>query len=572
MTIKNILNSIDIVERVDLELRSLYKDYGFKPFKMGKFEEYDLYTKNKDFIPTDSIITVTGQDGKLLALRPDLTLSIVKYFRPEEKEVEKLYYSENIYRSDKTGSYNELRQTGLECLGIIGIDEISEVTRLAALSLKMISKNYILDISHMGFLQELISDIPERAKKPILKAVSQKNSIAIREIASTYGISEEKESAIEAVTSIYGEYKKTLPLIKELPLSDKARQYICDIEKVCKYLSDKKVGGIINIDFSIVNNMTYYSGILFQGYIPGIPENILSGGQYDGVMERMRKSGSAIGFALYLDFLRGIEDSLEGNRNSRNNRDNRNSAEGTSAKSNSKAGAKARLEDVKKKTGGIGNNKTEKTGLSDDEYINVALPKGRLGTKIYEMFEKAGYPCSDIKEDNRRLVFENKRKKIRYFWVKPSDVTVYVERGTADIGACGKDIIEEYSPDVYELLDLKKGKCKMCVAAKKGFADDTSKTLRVATKFPEIARKYYEGESRKIDIIKLHGSIELAPILDMSDVILDIVETGKTLKENNLDIIEEVLPVSARLIANKSAFRFKNDRITELISKLVKRI
>ena len=531
MKTNSILNNMDIVERIDLELRSLYGDYGFKPFKMSKFEEYDLYTRNKDFIPTESIITVTGQDGKLLALRPDLTLSIVKYFRPEENEEEKLYYSENIYRAEKNGDYKELKQTGLEYLGKIGIDEISQVTLLSALSLRTISKDYILDISHMGFLQELLVGIPEKAKKPILKAISQKNNIQIREIAESFMISDSDIKPIESITSIYGDYRKTLPLLKKLPITDKALGYLDEIERVCKSLSGKRVSGKINIDFSIVNNMTYYSGILFQGYIPGIPENILSGGQYDGVMERMSKKGSAIGFALYLDFLR----QYKGN---------------------------PKKEEGKKEAG-----KKEEVNY-DDDYINVALPKGRLGTKIYEMFEKAGYPSPDIKGDNRKLVFENRKKKIRYFWVKPSDVTVYVERGTADIGACGKDIIEEYSPDVYELLDLEKGKCKMCVAAKKDFMDDTSKTLRVATKFPEIARKYYDGESRNIDIIKLHGSIELAPILNMSDVIVDIVETGKTLKENDLVVIEDILNISARLIANKSSFRFKNHRIKELVSKL----
>ncbi|MFR8519929.1 MAG: ATP phosphoribosyltransferase, partial [Emergencia timonensis] len=168
--------------------------------------------------------------------------------------------------------------------------------------------------------------------------------------------------------------------------------------------------------------------------------------------------------------------------------------------------------------------------------INVALPKGRLGKKVYDMFERAGYECPSIKEDNRKLIFENEEAGVRYFWVKPSDVTIYVERGAADIGIAGKDILLEYEPDVYELLDLHLGKCRMAVAAKGDFRDHTERTLRVATKFPNITRDFYEKESRDIDIIKLNGSIEIAPILGLSDVIVDIVETGKTLKENNLDV------------------------------------
>ena len=200
--------------------------------------------------------------------------------------------------------------------------------------------------------------------------------------------------------------------------------------------------------------------------------------------------------------------------------------------------------------------------------INIALPKGRLGEKIYDIFEKAGYECPSIKENNRKLIFENEEKGVRYFWVKPSDVSIYVERGAADIGVCGKDILTEYSPDVYELLDLKKGVCRMAVAAQKGFYDDGQSTLKVATKFVNSARAFYASKCRDIDIIQLNGSIEIAPILGLSDVIVDIVETGTTLKENNLEVVEEIFPISARLIANKASFKFKTTEIENLAEKV----
>ena len=207
-----------------------------------------------------------------------------------------------------------------------------------------------------------------------------------------------------------------------------------------------------------------------------------------------------------------------------------------------------------------------------DQYLNIALPKGRLGDKVYEMFEKAGFECPSIKEPNRRLVFENPEKLVRYFWVKPSDVTVYVERGAADIGVAGKDIILEYEPEVYELLDLKCGKCRMCVAGPKSFSYDDVKTLRVATKFSNIATSFFKETGRDIDIIHLNGSIEIAPILGLSDVIVDIVETGTTLRENDLDVIEEIVPITARLIANRSAYMFKRkaiDRVAEGLKALI---
>ena len=200
--------------------------------------------------------------------------------------------------------------------------------------------------------------------------------------------------------------------------------------------------------------------------------------------------------------------------------------------------------------------------------LNIALPKGRLGEKVYAMFENAGFPCPSIRENNRKLIFENPEKGVRYFWVKPSDVAIYVERGAADIGVAGKDILLEYSPDVYELLDLGLGKCRMAVAGPKDFHDDGERTLRVATKFVNIAAEYYASLGREIDIIKLNGSIEIAPILGLSNVIVDIVETGTTLKENDLEVKETIVPISARLIANKSAFQFKRTQMENIQSSL----
>ncbi len=197
--------------------------------------------------------------------------------------------------------------------------------------------------------------------------------------------------------------------------------------------------------------------------------------------------------------------------------------------------------------------------------LNIALPKGRLGEKAYAALEKAGFKCPSIKENSRKLIFENPDALVRYFWVKPSDVAIYVERGAADVGIVGKDILLEYEPDVYELRDLNMGICRMAVAAMEGFRDDTRSALRVATKFSNIARRYYQSKGRDIDIIHLNGSIEIAPILGLSDVIVDIVETGTTLRENNLSVVETIVPISARLIANKASHKFK----TALIDKVV---
>lgn len=200
--------------------------------------------------------------------------------------------------------------------------------------------------------------------------------------------------------------------------------------------------------------------------------------------------------------------------------------------------------------------------------LNIALPKGRLGDQVYRLFSSIGYECAAIYEDNRKLVFENPERRVRYLLVKPSDVPIYVEHGAADVGVAGRDVLLEAQPDVYELMDLKIGKCCLCVAAKNGYIENRNRALRVATKYPRVARDHYASVNREIEIIKLNGSIELAPILGLSDVILDVVESGKTLQENDLSILETVHPVTARFIANRSSYMFKEDLIRETLAKL----
>ena len=199
--------------------------------------------------------------------------------------------------------------------------------------------------------------------------------------------------------------------------------------------------------------------------------------------------------------------------------------------------------------------------------FTIALPKGRLVNKVCKLFAASQYDC-DVQADDRRLVIFGQNGSVRYLLVKPSDVAIYVERGAADVGICGKDTLLEGENDVYELMDLGFGKCRMCVAAPVDFREDLTAPLRVATKYPGIAKAYYASKSREIDIIKLNGSIELAPILGLSDVIVDLVETGTTLKQNHLEVLETLLPISARLIANKASMKFKAEDIQRLTDAL----
>jgi len=505
-------------EKAVFALRNLYRNHGYRQFKMSKFEEYDLYSKNKDFLVSDGVITFNDTNGKLLALKPDVTLSIIKNCKDNENTVERFYYNENVYRiAEGSHTYKEIMQTGLECIGDITEKDVADVAALACESLKMISDDFVLELSHVGLVNALFSDYGVTQTDKVITAIAEKNADELKNLCSG-----EQFSALKKLIKSYENTDKAFLEIEDIVKSEESKNELCRFKAICKNLENSGYKQNIMVDFSILSSTGYYSGIIFKGYISGISSRVLSGGRYDKLMRRMGRSSGAVGFAVYLDTLERIEETH--------------------------------------------------IDSEEQEYINVALPKGRLGEKVYAMFEAAGYECPSIKEQNRKLIFENSEKKVRYFWVKPSDVAIYVERGAADIGVAGKDILLEYEPEVYELLDLNIGKCRMAVAAKNDFSDDTSKTLRVATKFSNIARKYYAEKCRDIDIIHLNGSIEIAPILGLSDVIVDIVETGKTLLENNLAPFETIVPISARLISNKSSFSFKTKRIEQIKKELSKQV
>ncbi len=508
-------------EKTVFALRQLYLSHGYRQFKMSKFEEYDLYSKNKDFLVSEGVITFNDTNGKLLALKPDVTLSIIKNSKDNANEVERFYYNENVYRiSEDSHAYKEIMQTGIECIGDISDQDVAEVVLLAAKSLALISPQYVMHISNVALLYALLEDysLESTLYPDVLTALKDKNTDILKVVCS-----KEQFEALSVLISAYNDAQASLSSIELICKSEKSKKALNELKLICSYLKSNSFADKINIDFSIISPAGYYSGIIFKGYINGVSARVLSGGRYDKLMQKMNRSSSAIGFAVYLDTLE-------------------------------------RLESI------------DSTPKTDKPIIDIALPKGRLGEKVYSMFEAAGFECPSIKEPNRKLIFDNKELCLRFFWVKPSDVAIYVERGAADIGVAGKDILLEYSPDVYELLDLNIGKCRMAVAAKKGFCDDTSKTLRVATKFSNIARKYYSEKCRDIDIIHLNGSIEIAPILNLSDVIVDIVETGKTLLENNLAPFETIVPISARLIANKASYSFKTQRIEEIKTALSKQV
>ena len=505
-------------ERAVFALRALYQGAGCRMYHMGQFEEYALYQENQRFLPSRQVITFTDLDGRLLALKPDVTLSIAKSARPAPGQTLRFYYSENVYRpSAESGAFKEIPQTGVECIGRVGVAETGETLALAARSLEVLAgatgrPDWQLVAGHMGYLSALLDalGVPACGRRPILARLHEKSAHELRAAALEAGLGEAGAAALTGLLELCGPAGSVLP----------AAAAACRSEAMAAALDELRaaldgVDGPVWLDLTLSGEMEYYNGLLFQGYLRGAPRPVLRGGRYDLLARKFTPGAGAVGFAVYLDELERPAAPPEA-----------------------------------------------------DGLLSVALPKGRLGDKVYALLAESGCLAPEDYNASRKLVVEDKAAGVRCFLVKPSDVAIYVAHGAADVGIAGKDILAEADADVYELLDTGLGRCRMCVAAPAGWQDDTSRPLRVATKFPRIAKEHYAARGRSIEIIKLNGSIELAPILGLADVIVDIVETGVTLRENGLAVVEAFLPISARFIANRSSYQFKRRAADQMLARL----
>ena len=450
-----------------------------------------------------------------------MTLSIAKNARVEEGGCGRYYYAENVYRpSQESHTFREISQMGLECIGAVDGAVTAQAVSLAVRSLALTGRDFVVELGHMGFVTGLFDAVgaPETVRPRLLTCVRDRNIHELQKAAEAAGLSRQGTEALCRLPALAGEWETVLAAAEPLALNTPMGEALQDLRTLCETLEERGEMGHLRLDLSLANDMEYYNGLVLQGYLTGLPRAVLKGGRYDPLAEQFRPGARAIGFALYLDEL-------------------------------------DRLTEPGPESGG-------------PVMLNVALPKGRLGDKVYSLLAGVGYGCPENYSDTRKLVVENREAGIRYFLVKPSDVAIYVEHGAADIGIVGKDILAESGADVYELLDTGLGKCRMCVAGPVDFQDDPGRTLRVATKFVNIAKAYYAAQGRDIDIIKLNGSIELAPILGLSDVIVDIVETGTTLRENHLKVLTEFMPISARFIAGRASYQFKRREIDTLLKKL----
>ena len=290
------MNNLKNYEKAIFTLRDLYYSYGYLPYKMSKFEEYDLYLKNKEFLVSDRIITFTDTNGKLLALKPDVTLSILKNASGEKQKV---YYNENVYRiSSGTKSFKEIMQTGIENIGKVGLYDVYESVLLACKSLESISSEFVLDLSHLGIINNLLKNEDSAFVEKIIVALGEKNKKAIM-LACEEFAKQDLQNLLLELANLYGDMCFVIQKLESLDLI----KYATELKELCNLLKDSEYYNKIKIDFSLVGDINYYNGVIFKGYINGIAESVLSGGRYDKLAQKLGKTCSAIGFAVYLDLL-----------------------------------------------------------------------------------------------------------------------------------------------------------------------------------------------------------------------------------------------------------------------------
>lgn len=508
-------------EQIALQLRSLYEQRNYQLFRLNSFEEYHFYLEKKNFLSGDDVIKFNGNDGRLMALNPDVTLSIVK--NTPNKEQRRVYYNENIYRRNRRNNeYRRLDQIGVELIGSVDRQTEVEMVQLALESLSIMGKGK-LEISHSGIIAAIQSLFPESQQVAVFKAVKNKNSTELAEIAASVQLDSRVTTAILSLMQLSGPLDEVFPsafaaateIEGLVPIFQSLQELVAELARQTDF--DSKM---LNFDLSTVNDTNYYSGIIFQGFIQTVPEALLFGGRYDGLFQSLGKEQQAIGFGIYLDLLEKVQ-----------------------------------ADDQKAPT-----------------IINVALPKGRMGKAIYQLFVDAGLCQAGLLDESRKLIFYDEDSQMHFFLVKPSDVAAYVEHGAADIGIVGRDILLETEADIIDLAKFPLGRCRIAVAGPVGFQENTSRPLKVATKYPNITRKYFGERSRPVELIYLNGSIELAPLVGLADVIVDIVETGTTLKENDLAILQEITDSAAHLVVNRASWRFKKEQINDVLQKVSERL
>lgn len=516
--------------KIETAAREVFVRHGYHVVQPPMFEYYDVY--DAAVTKAENMFKFFDNNGRMLALRPDLTTSVARIAatKPLGELPYRIAYSGSAFRNDETFSNDrrrEFSQAGIELIGNGGTDADAEVIEIAIETLlKFGVKDFQIDMGHADYYKGLaeIAGLDPIVSDKLRANINDKDFVAIEGILDGIDIDEKLKEVFMELPKMFGGIETAVAAAKNPIIGEKSRAALENLISVYEILKGKGLDKYISTDLGMVPNLDYYTGIIVKGFAKGVAFPICSGGRYDNLTEKFGKALPATGIAI------GIERVMTA------------------------------LSDIR-----------ERNDENASEYITVALAKGRLAELSINIFEKLGFDVQEMKSKTRKLIFTDEKNKFKFILVKASDVPVYVEYGAADIGVVGKDTLLESGKDVYEIMDLGFGKCRMAVAGPSEMRDKLvgRNIMRVASKYPHIARDYFHRvKGQTVDIIKLNGSVELGPLVGLSDVIVDIVESGKTLKENGLEVLEDVCELSARLVVNRVSLKMHRERILKLMSDI----
>lgn len=519
---------------VESAARQVFKDYGYRMVQTPTFEYFDVYNVST---PTQAehMFKFFDTNGRMLALRPDVTTSVARMAATKSSDQDlpiRISYCGSAFRNEENFSQarqREFTQVGVELIGDKSINADVEVIEIAIDTLRKSGlKNFQIDLGQVEFFKGLAEQagLSDEEIDAVRTHINDKDFIAVQSVLDGLSIDEYTKNMFLNLSTMFGGIDIVDKTLRDDKLNSRSKEALKNLKAVYSKLVEIGLDKYISFDLGMVQNIDYYTGIIIRGFTYGVAFPVCSGGRYDNLLAKFGRDLPATGVAI------GVERVLSA------------------------------LSDEEK-------DKAE--SVRNSEYITVALAKGRLAELSVEIFEKTGYDVEAMKSKTRKLIFTDEKNKTKFILVKASDVPTYVEYGAADIGVVGKDTLIESDKNLYEVLDLGFGKCKMAVAGPiemKGQLDGHN-IMRVASKYPRIAREYFHKvKGQTVDIIKLNGSVELGPLVGLSEVIVDIVESGKTLKENGLDVLEDICELSARLVVNRVSMKLKRDKIIDIIEKM----
>lgn len=524
-----LLDEVFEKKNIEWNLRNRFRNADYHEIETPSIEYLDVFTSGDNALPEEMMYKFQDAHGRMLCLRPDLTIPTARFFATKLKESQlplKLFYIGNVFRSNEAGGgrTKEFSQAGVEYIGSGDVAADIEVIAQAINSVKECGiEDFQIDLGHVDFFRSIIEEagLDEATQEQIRLLIEEKNFAELEVVVEEKNLLDELKKLLNSIPTLFGR-EDILEEARSLCSNQRALAALDNIRDILAGLDKEGLKDYITVDLGITSSLKYYTGVIFKGFIKGMGFPVLSGGRYDKLLSGFGANGGSVGFCLGINML---------------------------------------LQAIMRN-----DNSDEK---EDNDYLNVALSKGRLAEYAIGLFEKAGICVDELRTDTRKLIITDEKNKVRFFLVKPSDVPTYVEYGAADMGVVGRDTILEQNRNLYQVRTLDFGKCRMCVCGSPELAGklDSMPNKRIGTKYPAITKDYYEKVKKEsVEIIKLNGSVELAPLVGLSDLIVDIVESGRTLKENGLDVLETIADISARIIVNKVSMKTKRERIKSILS------